>query len=75
MPRTCTVCNHSQLEAIDLALVAGEPYRSVAKHFEASPPSVYRHQQEHLPNTLLKSKEAQNEAHALDVVQQLLILE
>src|SRR5215204_4110546 len=36
MPRRCTVCDHVERHSIDEALVAGAPYRSVAKRFERS---------------------------------------
>ena len=71
MPRTCTVCSNSQHQAIDQALVAGTPYRAVAERFAASPPSVYRHQQGHLPATMLKAREAQEVAHADGLLAQL----
>ena len=64
MPRTCTICANPDIQAIDQALVAGTPYRAVAEHFEISPPSLYRHQQGHLPATLLKAREVQEVAHA-----------
>ena len=64
MPRTCTVCSNPQHQAIAQALVAGTPYRAVSERFGASPPSVYRHQQGHLPATMLKAREAQEVAHA-----------
>lgn len=71
MGRTCVTCIHPQHEAIDKALVTGEPYRNVAKHFGASPPSVYRHQQDHLPVALVKAKKAQGVAHGDDLLAQL----
>ena len=71
MPRTCTVCSNPQHQAIDQALVAGTPYRAVAERFAASPPSVYRHQQGHLPATMLKAREAQEVAHADGLLAQL----
>ena len=71
MPRTCTICASPQHQAIDQALVAGTPYRAVAERFAASPPSVYRHQQGHLPATMLKAREAQEVAHADGLLAQL----
>ena len=71
MPRTCTICASPQHQAIDQALVAGTPYRAVAERFGASPPSVYRHQQGHLPATMLKAREAQEVAHADGLLAQL----
>ena len=71
MPRTCTICANPQHQAIDQALVAGTPYRAVAKRFAASPPSVYRHQQGHLLATMLKAREAQEVAYANVLLAQL----
>ena len=71
MPRTCAICASPQHQAIDQALVAGTPYRAVAERFAASPPSVYRHQQGHLPTTMLKAREAQEVAHADGLMAQL----
>ena len=71
MPRTCTICASPQHQAIDQALVAGTPYRAVAERFAASPPSGYRHQQGHLPATMLKAREAQEVAHADGLLAQL----
>ena len=71
MPRACTICASTQHQAIDQALVAGTPYRAVAERFAASPPSVYRHQQGHLPATMLKAREAQEVAHADGLLAQL----
>ena len=64
MSRTCTICSHPDLGSIDAALVTGEPYRSIANRFEASSSAVYRHQQDHLPVTLVKAAEAGEVAHA-----------
>ena len=71
MPRTCTICASPQHQAIDQSLVAGTPYRAVAERFAASPPSVYRHQQGHLPATMLKAREAHEVAHADGLLAQL----
>ena len=71
MPRRCTVCAHPEVEAIDMALVAGEPYRSVANRYESlSQASVQRHSENHLPATLSKAKEAEMVAHADDLLEQ-----
>ena len=71
MPRTCTICASPQHQAIDQSLVAGTPYRAVAERFAAGPASVYRHQQGHLPATMLKAREAQEVAHADGLLAQL----
>ena len=71
MPRTCTICSNPQHQAIDQALVAGTPYRAVAERFAASPPSVSRHQQWHLPAIMLNAREAQQVDHADGLLAQL----
>jgi hypothetical protein len=70
MPRRCTVCDHPERHSIDEALVTGAPYRSVAKRFEISESSVYRHKTEHLPAHLLKAKEVEEVAQADDLLDQ-----
>jgi hypothetical protein len=47
--RSCTICSHPRVSEIDAALMGNVAYRRVAKQFEASAPSVYRHNREHLP--------------------------
>ena len=71
MARTCTVCTHPSKEDIDKSLLAGTPYRSVAKQYEASPPSVYRHQQDHLPAAMVKALEVAEVAHGGTLLEQL----
>jgi len=70
MPRRCTVCDHPQRHGIDEVLVSGAPYRSVAKRFELSESAVYRHKVEHLPDNLLKAREAEEAARADDLLEQ-----
>jgi hypothetical protein len=43
MPRTCLACSSSDREAIDKALVAGEPLRNIAKRVSLSPAGLLRH--------------------------------
>src|SRR5215208_5184631 len=75
MPRRCTVCYHSEKHSIDEALVTGVPYRSVAKRFELSESAVYRHKSEHLPAHLLKAREAEEVAHAENLLEQVRTLQ
>jgi len=70
MPRRCTVCSHPEVEAINKALVVGEPYRSIAKRYEASESAMYRHQENHIPTTLAKANEAEEVAQADDLLGQ-----
>jgi hypothetical protein len=71
MTRPCTVCAHPAVEAIDRALVAGEPAEKFARYRSLSPAAVKRHRAEHLPETLVKAKDAEDLGHAVDVVKQL----
>jgi hypothetical protein len=59
MSRTCTVCSHPKVSEINEALLGSEAYRSIAKRFGASASAMYRHQQEHLPQALVKAKDAE----------------
>ncbi len=70
MPRRCTVCDHPERHSIDETLVTGAPYRSVAKRFELSESSVYRHKIDHLPAHLLKAREVEEVAQADDLLDQ-----
>jgi len=70
MPRKCTVCDHPKRHSLDEALVTGAPYRSVAKRFELSESSVYRHKTEHLPAHLLKAREVEEAARADALLEQ-----
>jgi hypothetical protein len=72
MPRTCTICTHPERAAIDKALIAGEPVRTIASRYVTiSHMAVQRHKEEHLPATMLKAKETEDIGHAIDVVKQL----
>jgi hypothetical protein len=71
MTRVCTVCTHPQREAIDRALIAGEPYRDIARRQNISKDAIARHKSDHLPPAMVKAAEVEDVAHALDVVQQL----
>ncbi len=70
MPRVCSVCGHEKRAEINEALLAGEPYRSIAKRYEASESAVYRHKLEHLPVTLTKAQEAAEVAQADNLLEQ-----
>ena len=64
------MCDHPESHAINESLVSGTPYRSVAKRFELSESSVYRHKTEHLPAHLLKAREVEEVAQADDLLDQ-----
>ena len=68
--QTCTVCTHEAKEAIDQAIVAGGSRRTIANQYELSDAAVGRHRENHLPGTLVKAAEAQNEAHGSRLLNQ-----
>ena len=79
MPRTCTVCTHTERDAIDAALIAGTSAPKIAAIHRVSDDAVTRHRA-HLAIPLAKARqvqavrvaeEARDVAHALDVVRQL----
>ena len=63
MGRRCSVCGHPDREAIDRAIVGGEPCRAVAARSSLSPDAVERHAQHHLPAAIAKAREAVEVAH------------
>lgn len=69
--RPCTVCQHAEAHPINIAIVQGESNRSVARSYGFSEQAVRRHRRQHLPELLVKAKEAVDVHQALDVVQQL----
>ena len=71
MPRTCTVCTHRERRAIDRGLVMQVPFRNIAQQHDLSPDAVYRHGRDHLPALLLKAQEADDAAHADDLLAEL----
>jgi transposase len=56
--RTCTVCRHRDVAAIDAALLEGAPYRDIAGRFHVSKAAVERHRASHLSATLATAKAA-----------------
>lgn len=72
--QTCLTCRHEAREAIDGALVAGEPLRNIAEHHGLSTTALHRHKRGHLSTTLVKAAEDSELAHGgklLDQVQSL----
>ena len=64
MPRSCTICAHDEAHAINVALVHREPFRHVASRYEVSTGALQRHAREHLPELLVKAKDAVEVAEA-----------
>jgi hypothetical protein len=57
MPRTCLACSSSEREAIDKALVAGEPLRNIAKRVSLSPAGLLRHKS-HISQNIVKAADS-----------------
>ena len=68
--QTCTVCRNEARETVDQALVAGEPLRNIAERTGLSTTALHRHKTDHLPATLVKAVEAQDEAHGSRLLEQ-----
>lgn len=64
MPRTCSICGHTEAWQIDLDLVRRTSYRNIAKRFSVSTAALSRHTQEHLPAKLLASQDVEDVADA-----------
>lgn len=58
MPRPCSICVHDKRNAINAALIAGEPFRLIAERYGTSAAALTRHKAEHLPAKLAKAHEA-----------------
>jgi hypothetical protein len=66
MPRPCTVCQHADRDAIDTAIVSGEPNRRIAPRYGLTEIAIRRHAASHLPALLTKATEASEAARADD---------
>ncbi len=67
MPRTCLACVSPERDAIDRALVAGEPYRSIAARVSLSPSGLLRHKN-HVTSAIVKAAERQEEEHGVNLL-------
>ena len=71
MPRTCTICRRRDEPAINLALLAGEPFRSIAERTGVSKSALVRHRIKCVPRDLaqarLSKKVAQSDLLLADV--------
>ena len=52
MPRTCTVCSHTERSTIDQDLADGESYRAIAHNHGVSKSALLRHQQHQEPRAV-----------------------
>jgi len=75
MPRSCTVCEHAEREAIDRALVGDASNRSVASLYDVSEAAVRRHKANHLPAKLVLATAAAEVAQADNLLEQVRALQ
>ena len=68
---TCRVCNGPNREAIDKALITGTPFRHIAAQYGTSTGALQRHKKDHLPQALIKAKEALEIARGDDLIAQM----
>ena len=68
--RTCLTCRNEAREAIDKALVAGEPLRDIAGRTGLSKSSLDRHKKDHLSNTLVAAAQSRDLAHGSKLLDQ-----
>ncbi len=71
MPRQCSICTHSEHEAINAALVGDVANRRIAAQYSVSEQAVRRHREDHLPAIMVKSEQAKEVARADDLIGQL----
>lgn len=60
MPRTCLTCSSPEREAIEKALVGGEPLRDIAERVSISPAALSRHKS-HVSQAIVKAAERREE--------------
>ena len=70
MPRSCTVCEHAEKDAIDQALVGSASNRSVASLYDVSEAAVRRHKVNHLPAKLVMAEKAAEVVEANNLLDQ-----
>ena len=75
MPRSCTVREHLEREAIDKALVGGASNRSLASIYDVSEASARRHKANHLPAKLVMAQQAEEVAEADTLLDQVRTLQ
>ncbi len=74
MPRRCTICRHKQRAEIDKALVARQPFRTIADRFGVSKTALIRHHDDHVPAALVRAQEATEAAQADNLLAQVVDL-
>ena len=73
MPRTYLACKSPERQAIDRAIVTGEPLRSIAKRVSISPAGILRHKRDfcHAMTQAQERREEKLENSVFDGIKQL----
>ncbi len=71
MPRNCTICLHPDRSTIDHALISQIPFRHIAERTGTSTTALQRHKRGHIPLTLRRAHDAEEVAHAVDLIDQI----
>ena len=69
MARTCTICKHNQRDAIESALIDGQPYRNIAERFAVSATALHRHKARDISKALARAAEAQEMSRDRDLLE------
>lgn len=64
MAGRCSVCNHPQRHEIDVALVEGASNRHVMARFGVGRMAVQRHRDDHIPDSLWRSRRVRDATEA-----------
>jgi hypothetical protein len=68
VPRRCTICDHVERHAINVALVQRDSYRHIASYYDVSTRALQRHSQKHLPKLLVEASRGVEVANADDLL-------
>jgi aminoglycoside phosphotransferase family enzyme len=64
MSHICTICTDDEAHSINVALVHRDAYRHTASRYEVSTGALQRHAREHLPELLMRARDAVEVAEA-----------
>jgi hypothetical protein len=71
MARACSVCQNELAHLVNVALVSRESYRAISRQYGLSKDALRRHAQEHIPELLVKAREASERSEAGDLLEEL----
>jgi hypothetical protein len=61
MTRTCTVCNHKDIDEINRRLISGDSIVGIARVYAVSEDALWRHKEKHISDLLSKSNDLKAE--------------